>query len=248
MLVKLACVIEIVAIVAALFRINGRKFKIDFSMMCIVLISIFIQETLIVLGIQQVNTVVFGVVFYCFCKIRFGKSFARTLGNVVCVYIVTTICQFLAIIFIYNLVPEDEAVRAICANVVVLLFNVLIFPQSSIGTITDNLNLKNIYTVIVLAIVGGTVILLLMQGKIFNGIRADLFVLLIPTIIVLVIIVRNWGISQKTIERMNNEKHTNIHMQQRYDDLIKDVRVRQHELKNHIAAILSAHYTYKTYE
>lgn len=248
MLVKLACVIEIVAIVAALFRINGRKFKIDFSMMCIVLISIFIQETLIVLGLQQVNTVVFGVVFYCFCKIRFGKSFARTLGNVVCVYIVTTICQFLAIILIYNLVPEDEAVRAVCANVVVLLFNVLIFPQSSIGAIKDNLNLKNIYTVIVLAIVGGTVILLLMQGKIFNGIRADLFVLLIPTIIVLVIIVRNWGISQKTIERMNNEKHTNIHMQQRYDDLIKDVRVRQHEFKNHLAAILSAHYTYKTYE
>ena len=37
-------------------------------------------------------------------------------------------------------------------------------------------------------------------------------------------------------------------MQDNYDRLLANVRLRQHEYKNHLAAIVSTHYTYKTYE
>ena len=37
-------------------------------------------------------------------------------------------------------------------------------------------------------------------------------------------------------------------MQQPYEELIKTIRLRQHEYKNHLAAILATHYTYKSYD
>uniref|UniRef100_UPI004055F268 sensor histidine kinase n=1 Tax=Agathobacter sp. TaxID=2021311 RepID=UPI004055F268 len=220
----------------------------DIGVITAILLSLFAYETIAVMGIHQATAAIFGTIFFIYCKVRFKESFMQTGINIIFVYIIATICQFIGVVFTYIIIPENEALRAVCVNGEVLLFNIFILPKFRPDNIKNNINFKNIYTIAALFIVGGSVFLLLLQGKVFNGIRADSFILLIPPIIMLIAVLGKWNSSQKILQQMKKEKDSNAHMQQRYDDLLKEVRIRQHEFKNHMAAIFSAHYTYKTYE
>ena len=37
-------------------------------------------------------------------------------------------------------------------------------------------------------------------------------------------------------------------MYEQYDELVNEVKLRQHDFKNHLAAVFAAHYTYKSYD
>lgn len=100
----------------------------------------------------------------------------------------------------------------------------------------------------VVFVVGIIALLLLVQSKGANLIRADMFVFVIPIIPLLIVLLRKWNNSQQTIYEMEKENVFNSHMKESYDKLVKDVCVRQHEFKNHLLATFSTHYTYKTYE
>ena len=50
MLIKVACVIEIMAIIIGLFGIYGKKFKFDLSIISIIIILIFAQEIIALLS------------------------------------------------------------------------------------------------------------------------------------------------------------------------------------------------------
>ena len=248
MLTRIACIIQMIAMIIGLFRIYGKKFQIDLSVIILILLSISLQETIAMLGISQATTIIFGMLFFVFCKIKFKESVLRTGINIVCIYVIVAICQFIAVLVIGIFIPENEALRALCVNGAVLIFNFFVLPKLGLDTFRNSVKFKNVYTIIVLCIVGGFALSLFIQVRAFKGIRADMFVALIPVIAMLLTVFVKWTNSQKTIERMEAEKESNIHMQQRYDELLQEVRMRQHEFKNQMAAVFSSHYTYKTYE
>lgn len=248
MLTRVACLLEIIAIIIGFYRIYGAKLKIDISVASTILLLIFVQENIKILKLSYVGTTIYGIIFFIFCKYKFKASFVKTGVNIVCVNVMVVICQFVAAILTYFFVPDNKMLRAVCVNTVVLLFNLFILPKFGLEKIKNTIKFKNIYTIIVFLMIGGIALLILIQSKKYNGFRADSFVLLIPIIIMLIIVFRKWNISQKTIERMQSEKKSVMHLQERYEDLLCDVRMKQHEFKNHIAAIFSTHYTYKTYD
>ncbi|MGN0341483.1 MAG: sensor histidine kinase [Roseburia sp.] len=200
------------------------------------------------LGIHQATTIVFAILFFIFCKIKFHESVLQTGINIVCIYVIVAICQFIAVLVICIFIPENEALRALCVNGAVLLFNFFVLPKLGLNTFRNSIKFKNVYTIIVLCIVGGFALSLFIQVRAFRGIRADMLVAVIPVMLMLLTVLAKWNDSKKTIERMEAEKESNIQMQQQYDELLEEVRIRQHEFKNQMAAVFSSHYTYKTYE
>ena len=57
-----------------------------------------------------------------------------------------------------------------------------------------------------------------------------------------------WGNAQLKAENLEKEKQAALTGQKNYDELLEQVRLRQHQFKNHVTAIFSAHYAYDTYE
>ena len=90
--------------------------------------------------------------------------------------------------------------------------------------------------------------LMLVQGKVLYQIQTLQFILVIPAVFLLLYSALKLYIEQTENERMEKELDITAKTSETYENLLTKVRLRQHELKNHIAAIFSTHYTYKTYE
>lgn len=248
MLAKIACIIEIIAIIVGLFGVRGKRFKIDVSVMCIILVSLFVFETITTMKIPEMSTVIFATVFFLYDKLKFKESFIKTGVNIVCVYVITIICQFIGMVFTCFFISENAILRALCVNVEVLLFNVFVLPRFRLHILIQELGRKSKYVLMITLVVGSIALLLLVQSKGASLIRADMFIFVIPIIPLLIILLGKWNNSQQIIHEMEKENIFNAHMKENYDKLVKDVRARQHEFKNHMLAIFSTHYTYKTYE
>ena len=146
------------------------------------------------------------------------------------------------------LLPRNEMCRVLLADVGVLVCCQCLLPKMKIDSLLKNLRYSGKRVFGILAIISIIVALLLLQDKILKGIRADIFLFTIPMTLIIVLLIGRWNSSKKDVEQMEKELENNIRMQANFESLLEDVRMRQHEFKNHIAAIFSAHYTYKTYK
>ena len=248
MIARLVFLTEIVAIIIGLYGIFGQKVRVDIGFIAITLLSMVVEETIIGLGIEDVSAIIFGGVYFVFCKLAFKRTFLKTVLGIVLLYILLTLLQVVSLILTYIVIPNNEVARTFCVNLEIVLLSIFLLPRLRIDKTIDCFKLKNKYVMLLFVLVGTTVFLILLQSKFLNGIRADWFLVLVPTIIFLSIVLGKWNVSLRTIDEMKLEKETIKRMQYKYENLIEDVRMRQHEFKNHITAILSTHYTYKTYE
>ncbi|MGN0306008.1 MAG: sensor histidine kinase [Lachnospiraceae bacterium] len=57
-----------------------------------------------------------------------------------------------------------------------------------------------------------------------------------------------WAISQTKLSEKEQEIEQTQQGQEDFQELLMNIRLRQHEFKNHLLVILSTQYTYKTYE
>lgn len=248
MLDRIIFVTEIIALIIGLYRIFGHRFRVSIEFIMVIILSLLAQETVTLLEIEQVNTPIFVCIFFVFCKIMFKKTIVQTGIGIVLLYTMMTLCQVICLLITYILIPENEAVRTLCVNLEVLLFSLFLLPKFKVDKILTHIKFNNKYTILFLVLIGAVVFFILLQSKLLNGIRADWFIVLIPAIVVSAIVFGKWNSSQRTIKQMEVEKETTVNMQHKYENLLNGVRIRQHEFKNHITAILAAHYTYKTYE
>ena len=248
MLIELAFVIETITIVICLDRIYGRKIRLDIPMILFVFLSVFIEKVLEVTGFDEINTMIFMAILFVLCKFRFKESWMETGISIVLLSVIITLCQFLCVLIMSLIISNDEVLRCVLVNIEVLCFSIFLLPKFKLNVFKKSINLQNKYIISVFIIITGTVLYILLQNKLFHRIRADRFILLVPAVIVLGFMYAKWNNSQKIIEKLEKEKYHDMCMQKRYDEILKEIRLKQHALKNHLAAIFSTHHTYKTYE
>lgn len=161
--------------------------------------------------------------------------------------VIITSFQFICLIFTSILIPDNEPVRIVIADMEALCC-ILLLPGSRLDRLRKYVFVKNKFVAGVLGFVGMVIVFLLMQDKMSEGIQAEMFVFAVPAVLMIVVLVGKWNSSQERIEQIEKELDNNIRLQEKYSELLQKVRLRQHEFKNHLAAIFSSHYTYKTYD
>ena len=104
------------------------------------------------------------------------------------------------------------------------------------------------FVIISLGFIGMTIMAVLVQGKWFSEVHMQYFLFSIPTIIMLLFAIAKWEDAQSEAKRMKERIGEIEGNKRNYENLLTKVRLRQHALKNHMEAIASFHYTYKTTE
>lgn len=248
MLIRLALIIEIISMVICIHRIYGKKLQWDILTIGLVVFLLIVLDTINTLHIDKMATCLVYVLMYLYCKLRFKNTYMRTGISIVLLTVTISSLQFICLTLFSLLMPENEIGRVLLADFGTLLCCQFLLSKMKIDSLLKNLRYSSRYVFLILTIVFFVVVFLLLQDKIFKGIRADMFLVTIPMALIVVFVIGKWNSSKKGIEQMEKELESNVHMQSSFESLLDEVRLRQHEFKNHIAAILSAHYTYKTYE
>lgn len=248
MLVRLALVIEIISMVICIHRIYGKRMQWDILTIGLAVALLIVLDAINMLHMNKMATSIVFVLIYLYCKLEFQDTFRRIGIGIIFLTVIITALQFICLILSSILLPENEICRVLLADIGVLASCQYLLPKMKIDSLLKNLHYSSKRVFCILAVVSLMVALLLLQDKIFEGIRADIFIFTIPMALIVVLLIGKWNNSKKNIEQIEKELENNVRMQSSFENLLEDVRLRQHEFKNHIAAIFSAHYTYKTYE
>ena len=143
MIARLVFLTEIVAIIIGLYGIFGQKVRVDIGFIAITLLSMVVEETIIGLGIEDVSAIIFGGVYFVFCKLAFKRTFLKTVLGIVLLYILLTLLQVVSLILTYIVIPNFDVERTFCVNLEIVLLSIFLLPMLRIDKTIDCFKLLN---------------------------------------------------------------------------------------------------------
>lgn len=245
MVIRIALVTEILATIVCLHCIYDRKFKVNIKTICLTMTVLIILELINYLQLSGIFSFGAYAFLIIYCKIEFKSPVVETLISFVICMILLTVLQFMCLFFTGMI---EEYIRDAVSNVIVLGVCTLIFPKCNLHRLRKSIYSRRKFIFIILSFVFIVVIIMLLQGKALYKVKGDYFIFVIPSIAMLLYLNVKWYTAQIQVEKMHKEICEVSKSVKIYEELLIKVRLRQHEFKNHLAAIFSSHYTHKTYE
>lgn len=248
MMLRLGWLLEVLAIVVCLHRIYGKKIELNIVTCITCMVIIAILEAIDSFQVNYLCTGVIYILLFFYCLWNFKESILNTIINEVFFLIIFSATQFLGVFIVNDIIIRNEILGIVINNMIILAFCVFVLPKCKIDKVVKYLHERSVLAGIILGfsviVVGGLII----QSKYKQEIRVELYILVIPAILLLFIILSRWLVEINKVKQLEQEAEVTKKYQPEYAKLVSDVRMRQHEFKNHISAILSTHYSYHTYE
>lgn len=248
MMFQIALVAEVLATILCIHCIYGKKVTFDAKTVGAILGILSILEVANSCRMGGILSFSIYVILFIYCKSKFRSSIMETLISLILCIIVATSMQFMCFSFVSIVLPCGIYTRNAIGNILILAVFCITFSACNLHRLQEILCKKSKYVMLLSGFMCLIVMMMLLQGKAFYRVQMKYFVLVIPAIILLLYSILKWFTAQNEAERMEKEVQKAEENVKSYENLLTKVRLCQHELKNHIAAIFSAHYTYKTYE
>lgn len=250
MMNRIIIVIEILSLVVGLYNVFGEKAKLNFSFLSLILSLVAIQELMNAFRVNGIGTILVYIVMYVFSKKKFKETAVRTGGKLLLHLIFMTGLQFICLVAVNFLLSgyENMVVRAIFTNIIVLLCNIFIQVKMNIDEIIQLIMRTNSSFTITVGFITIVILMLLLTNKLKLGIPGETYFTPVLFTGFTVLWMIKWAISQTKLSEKEQEIERTQQGQEDFQELLMNIRLRQHEFKNHLLAILSTQYTYKTYE
>lgn len=248
MIRQIIYIVEILSVLKCIHCVYGEKQKLNFGFLLTV-VSLFVTMVIT----NKYSAALEGTFsMYCilttYCILVFRKSAKVIVINTVIYMIVSTIIQ-VAFLGAFTLLIKDYVLhRTLIADISTLLFCYCIMPLLNLNRIAEGALRRNILLYISIAYIFLIITPLLLKMKIDGNAHIGICLSLIPFIICLYLVSKQWRLYQDSYEIERKELQLYREDKQKFDGLISNVRSRQHEINNHIMAIMSLHYTADTYE
>lgn len=248
MMLHLALVLEIMAVIVCIHRLYGQKVKLDIGTVGLYFACLLLFEAINIYGLKGFWALGAYVLIGVYCIRRQKESVMGAALSIALMIIIIAVMQFMFALPLHVFWAVNESIRVLVVNLSVLGCCIWFIPKGKLATL--RMVIMRLEGHIFLLIGFGLCIILFMlfQEKIYRELRLEMFIFVIPAVIVVYRLVVKWDVAQRGKKEAEKELQITMTMQDKYEELVTSVRMHQHEFKNHLAAILSAHYTYKSYD
>lgn len=246
----ISLVIEIVSMVVCLYNIFRKKIFMDGMAAILILLLITIQEYMNYLRLNTAGTFLVYIVLFLYSQMRFKEPLLRTGARILLHLMIMVVIQFIALILVNFILPGDErvSVRTFTAGNIILLVNIVVQHKRDFELLWLPFLKKNITMLLTGGFILSAAFIALTTSKKEAGFLRENYVIVIGLILVAVSWMGKWVSAQRAL--MEKERAIELAKQEEdhFQELLTDVRLRQHGFKNHLAAIFAAQYTHKTYD
>ena len=247
---NLLVLMELFGVIVCIYKLYGEKLKADiYNISLIIFVVVFIEA--ITRGFLPESAMPFAYAGICiFCIFEFDCRFIEAFINCVLAFMIIGVLQLLFYLPAYavtggiqNEILEHFIIH-ICSFAAVLLINRIV-----------NLHILSLYfqkrgilikAVFAVMVVFFAIRLYEFKGRNFIGNRDYVFVMLF--IFMTFILVFQWQKARSEVERRNMELEMQKLCNDSFAELIRQIRMRQHDFKNHLNAIMSMQYTASSLE
>lgn len=245
---KIAALLEIIAAIVCISHLYHQKKKVDIPTAVLILVCVTIYELENAYKLGFYCTIAAYLLITIYCKQKYGDSL---IGATYCMFlalIIMTIVQFFFSLFVDLLFGIGEGERAVITNVLVLGSVIWVIPKLKVHRLRLYVKKWSGFLIVLVAFPICMVYYMQLQQRRFREIQLFLFVFAIPMLVFLLILMAKWLAEQDEKCDVENELKITPNMYEQYDELVNEVKLRQHDFKNHLAAVFAAHYTYKSYD
>ena len=248
MLYHAALILEYIAIIVTLHRIYNRKLCLNIDLIGLCLLSMTIVEFVKFNELSNMFTMVIYIFVWWYCVHKYNDSIIGAIVSVFLLLMVIVILQYIAIFPCSCLFSENLEMQMLSTNGLVVVMTIWILPLFRIHKLREIFRKRDVYIVVIFGTVMAVILMIMLEGKIGEQIHLAFFVIAVPILIVLLWGLGKWHVTKKENENSKKELSLSRNMQGKYEDLLTNVRLREHGFKNHLAALLSIRYTSRSYE
>lgn len=251
MIRNLKNLLELLIYLYCLAELFGKKFKVSIHAVVLVISIMFLMTGLDNYGFPEYLSSLPFIGMFLYGLLYYKESIKLTFVNCFLAATIVTLLQLLLFLPLYCLFYtkyEQGYVNELLINIAGFLVIILCSHMVKLEILSDFFIRKN-------KIIIGTVILIIFGfGINFYQIRDDgkiasgAYIQVVYFLFIFLFVIYEWQKSRVDAEKKKAQLEMNRLYYDAYDRLIMLVRERQHDMKNHINAILSMIYTTNNYD
>lgn len=247
-------VLENITFFICLHQLYGRVFRLHWKDIVFILANFIILVLLSYSLLAHIFTV---IVFIIYAIIKFGFEKRKVITNIVLGFIIMGVlelgCWSIATVVSYTFCGDwftDSSAGCLVLNIMAFLIALLVFPRLKLERFSNFMQQKIIFVQVVLLMFFLAFFGILLSRWItgYVPLSIEQYGVVIVSLFLLLGVTYMW---QKSYHK-EREQELQLQMQQMYyegfQNLIADIRKRQHDFQNHLNTIYSMHYTCTTYE
>lgn len=245
--------IELFTYLYCLAALFGKKFKFSIHAVVFLILALFLSTAIndygfpeYLLSLGYIGMFLYGLLYY-------QESIKRTLINCFLAAVIVTGLQLFMMLPIYSIyvVKYEQGqgyVYELLANVACLCFAILFCHLINFKRFSDFFIKRNKLIAGAIILVFGGLGISIFQMNYRNKITAEVYTQMIYFVLILLFTIYEWQKTRLDVEKKKTQLEMNSLYYDAYDQLILLIRERQHDMKNHINAILSMIHTTNNYE
>lgn len=248
---RLYIIIEAFTFIYILFKLNGRKYRIDINSVIFIAFDLILMTGINQLLLPRWSSYLIYFAIIIFCRIEFKKTLRKTvIGTVVCILFVSVIqvVSYLASLLLYGMrLPEIIQLNVI--SIVMLLVSVLItnrFDVSKLMYYTNDFDFMGMFAIFFG--LAGFALCVYQIRIVKSGISIQNLVWICGAIVFGYVAVSRCAEYKRKYTEEKEALEAFKMYENSYKDIIENIRIKQHDIKNHINNIYVQSIVYDTYE
>lgn len=248
---SIALVLELAIVLISLSYLFGKRIKIDIYVIALAVIYLFIFLEINSGELPTYIALLTYVAIFVYSLFRYKKSIIVTLINCILAFAIVSLLQLIFCIPIYYLYDREAGMaglNSLLVNAISVGVIFLVGKKVKLKQISDFIQKRSWILKVSLIFITLYLFVNIFYMQMYKTIDSLDYIQMIVFMALFFLAVNEWQKAIVDAERKKAQLEMNRLYYDAYDELLLLIRERQHDMKNHINAILGMIYTIDNYE
>lgn len=250
MINRISLLVEVMAIIVCLYALYGEKYRLGYKEIVLISVDLILMQSIDSGYINKELKAIIYLIIILYCIWNFKSNIRQLIVNNVLYIILLGSLQMSSFFLVSSIVGINtiEEIRTLCVNLTLFLACIIITRKNWLKHISFYFQ-KDDVTMWSILVTGSVVILsCIYMVKYSKGLYVDEYIIPVIAILITCIMTGSWQKYKSKAKEKEMELQAYKLYETSYQNLISEIRLRQHEFNNHISAIYSQHLVCKSYE
>ncbi len=253
MVERIGFFMEIISILMCIHILYGKKFCLDIKNIIVIAVDIILLQLIAEEQLLSEMSILIYLVVFGYCIAEFGINKRELAVNNVLYIVILGIIQvgtwiILSTFHIIDLNNSGSGLNNLIVNIIVLLIVLFLLPHIGLHKFSIFMQQKAVLLRIMLVIAFLFIGYLIVIMKVMDALSPEHYAVIIISLCFLGAVTYMWQKNQYKVREQKMVLQMHQLYGEGYQNLITEVRRKQHDFQNHLNTIYSLHYTCNTYE
>ena len=253
MIGRIGFLLEILATLLCIHNLYGKKFRLDIKNIIAIAADIIFLQLIDEGKLPTEMSMLAYLVVLCYCIVEFGVNKRELIVNSILCMTILTILQAGSWMLLdtFQLINESDSGSGIInlmVNSLVLLIALLVLPHIGLHKFSVFMQQKVMLLRMLLVIALLFIAYLLIIMKVTDYLATEHYLVITISLCLLAGVTYMWQKNQYKVREQKVELQMHQMYGEGFQNLVTEIRKRQHDFQNHLNTIYSLHYTCSTFE